>query len=322
MPVHIMSLVTQLGSQQKLLSEFIRELYPEKSDKWFNQYLRRQSLKDAIHHEFPSSEEFIETAISVSKQAIAQAGLTERDIDAIYVATTGHTEKYFFPDASRFVTFALGDDKACLNVGKGCAGGLQALTTGYHHALARKKPVLVVAGDRTHIGLKERNEQLVFSEGVAAVILGEGPGPLIVSSQHRASKVERKENLLDGYIQNLLDGGDGFFHMRDDEAYRWACRLVWPQIVELVSKEVTDRAYLIPHQSAGKTLDALAHQNDIALDRFYREGFRAITNTSVASTFFGLQDVLRRKLQGNHKEVLLFSYGAGPIVAATHLRLE
>src|SRR3989344_4155071 len=202
MPVHIMSLVTQLGSQQKLLSEFIRELYPENSDKWFNQYLRRQSLKDAIHHEFPSSEEFIETAISVSKQAIAQAGLTERDIDAIYVATTGHTEKYFFPDASRFVTFALGDDKACLNVGKGCAGGLQALTTGYHHALARKKPVLVVAGDRTHIGL-------------------------IVSSQHRASKVERKENLLDGYIQNLLDGGDGFFHMRDDEAYRWACRLVW-----------------------------------------------------------------------------------------------
>src|SRR5690606_31107405 len=122
-------------------------------------------------------------AIRAGNAALADAGLTADDIDAIIVATS--TADFTFPSAATMVQAGLG-------MTKGFAFDVQAVCAGFIFALGNADALIRggVAKRVMVIGAETFSRLMDWTDRTTCVLFGDGAGALILEAQELSGTTE------------------------------------------------------------------------------------------------------------------------------------
>jgi 3-oxoacyl-[acyl-carrier-protein] synthase-3 len=115
-------------------------------------------------------------ATAASKEAIARAGLTPKDIDLLIYATL--SPDFFFPGTGVFVQRALGlKDIPCLDIRQQCTGFIYGLSIADAYIRSGLYKHILVIGSEVHstgldISTHGRDVTVLFGDGAGAAVVG------------------------------------------------------------------------------------------------------------------------------------------------------
>ena len=297
------------------------------SDQWITERtgIRERRISPA---DVPTSE----LAALAAEKALADAGLTIDDMDAIIIGTS--SPDMFYPSVGCLVQTRLKANR------KIPAFDLQAGCSGYSYAMVVAtqfirtgmfKKVLVIGADEISkmINWQVRNTCILFGDGAGAVVLGEVDAPYGILGAFMGA------DGIGGELLKFPAGGTRMpateetvrqklhsVHMEGNEVFKFAVRVMGEaagKALEDAGLVESDIDWLIPHQanmriiqSAAKRLKMPMEKVIINLDRY--------GNTSSASIPLALEEAVRdgRIQPGNI--VMMVGFGAGLTWASLVLR--
>jgi 3-oxoacyl-[acyl-carrier-protein] synthase-3 len=297
------------------------------SDQWITERtgIRERRISPA---DVPTSE----LAALAAEKALADAGLTIDDMDAIIIGTS--SPDMFYPSVGCLVQTRLKANR------KIPAFDLQAGCSGYSYAMVVAtqfirtgmfKKVLVIGADEISkmINWQDRNTCILFGDGAGAVVLGEVDAPYGILGAFMGA------DGIGGELLKFPAGGTRMpateetvrqklhsVHMEGNEVFKFAVRVMGEaagKALEDAGLVESDIDWLIPHQanmriiqSAAKRLKMPMEKVIINLDRY--------GNTSSASIPLALDEAVRdgRIQPGNI--VMMVGFGAGLTWASLVLR--
>ena len=216
-----------------------------------------------------------EMAANAAEKAIAMAGMTATDIDAVIVATS--TADLTFPSAATMVQDRLGMEN-------GFAFDIQAVCAGFVFALAQAN-ALIVAGQAARvlvIGAETFSRILDFEDRTTSVLFGDGAGALILEAAEGKGPKDDRGILAtdlhsDGKYRDLLyvDGGvstqsTGFLRMQGKEVFRHAVEKLATTAhasLEKLGLGSDDVDWIVPHQANLRIIKSTASKMGIDMDR-------------------------------------------------------
>ena len=215
-------------------------------------------------------------AIRAAKAALADAGLTAGDIDAIIVATS--TPDLTFPSVATMVQAGLGMTRGfAFDVQAVCAGFIYALTNANGMILSGQANCILVIGAETFSRIMD------WSDRATSVLFGDGAGAVIVQAQTGTGRNSDRGILAcdlqsDGNYRDLLyvDGGisttgtAGVLRMQGKEVFRHAVeKLAETAHTALAKVNLTgaDVDWIVPHQANLRIITATAHRMGVPMDR-------------------------------------------------------
>lgn len=230
-------------------------------------------------------------ATAAARAALADAGLTGADLDALIVATA--TPDQTFPATAARV-------QASIGMRGGFAFDIQAVCAGFVFALAQAN-ALIVAGSARRvmvIGAETFSRILDFTDRSTCVLFGDGAGALILEAAEGSGGPDDRGILAtdlhsDGRYNNLLyvDGGPsttgtaGVVRMAGQEIFKHAVvKLAETGSAALAAAGLSkaDVNWLVPHQANLRIMTMTAHKLGVPLDRVVVT-VRDHGNTSAAS---------------------------------------
>ena len=207
--------------------------------------------------------------------ALANAGLTANDIDAIIVATS--TADLTFPSAATMIQGALG-------MTSGFAFDVQAVCAGFVYALTTAN-ALIMSGSATRvlvIGAETFSRLMDWTDRSTCVLFGDGAGALILeAAQGDGTTADRgilsTDLHSDGRHQKLLyvDGGvstgtTGFLRMEGREVFRHAVEKLAQTAhtaLDKVGLTADDVDWIVPHQANIRIIEGTARKMGVSMDR-------------------------------------------------------
>ncbi|UOA27051.1 beta-ketoacyl-ACP synthase III [Pseudosulfitobacter sp. DSM 107133] len=214
-------------------------------------------------------------AVAAANAALADAGCTAEDVDAIIVATS--TADLTFPSAATMVQAGLG-------MTRGFAFDVQAVCAGFVYALANAS-ALIASGQAKRvlvIGSETFSRIMDWTDRGTCVLFGDGAGALLLEAQEGTGTSADRGILAtdlnsDGRHKDLLyvDGGSstgttGYLRMQGNQVFRHA-------VEKLASTAQTamDRAgvtaedvdWIVPHQANIRIIQGTAKKMNIGMDR-------------------------------------------------------
>ncbi|MDQ2708133.1 MAG: ketoacyl-ACP synthase III [Actinomycetota bacterium] len=259
----------------------------------------------------------VEIAADAGSKAVADAGLSPTDVDAIIVATC--TMPNQMPNAAAQVGTRIGlSAPGAFDVNTACAGFCYGL--GIASDLVRagsSRHVLVIGAEKLSHWLDwdDRATCIIFADGAGAAVVGPaatveeiGVGPLVWGSdgsQHQLIRILEEP------------GKSGSIHQEGQAVFRWATTQIAPialRAIERAGLAPEDIDVFVPHQANLRIIDAVAK-------RLRKEGAREDMrvaqdivhsgNTSSASIPLAI-DHMRAAGQISRGDVmLLVGFGAG-----------
>ncbi len=214
-------------------------------------------------------------ATRAAAAALANAGLTPDDIDAIVLATS--TADLTFPSAATMVQGNLG-------MTHGFAFDLQAVCAGFVFALTTAN-ALIVSGQAKRvlvIGAETFSRLMDWSDRATCVLFGDGAGALVLEAQDLSGTSSDRGILAtdlhsDGRFKDLLyvDGGvstgtTGHLRMQGKEVFRHAVeKLAETAHTALEKAGLTsdDVAWIVPHQANIRIIEGTAKRMHVSMDR-------------------------------------------------------
>lgn len=215
-------------------------------------------------------------AIEAAKEALADAGLEPKDIDALVLATS--TPDQTFPSTATKVQAALG-------MGASFAFDIQAVCAGFIYALANAN-ALILSGQAKRvmvIGAETFSRILNWEDRATCVLFGDGAGALILEAQEGSGDVSDRGILAtelqsDGRYHDLLyvDGGvsstqtAGTLVMEGKEVFKHAVNKL-AQAGEAAMNKVgvteADIDWIVPHQANLRIITKTAEKMKVPMDR-------------------------------------------------------
>ena len=308
----IYSRITGTGSYlpQKILSNNDLEKMVDTNDQWIQE---RTGIKK--RHIIAENETTTDLAFNAAVKAIEAAGIENREIDLIIIATTTPTR--IFPSTASLVQERLGIS--------GCpAFDIQAVCTGFIYALTvadkfiksgSAKNALVIGAESLSriVDWSDRNTCVLFGDGAGAVVLQASEETGILSTHIHS----------DGKYNGLLSVPTGpgsmdtdakpYIEMQGNDVFKIAVRTLSSIADETLSANnlsKKDIDWLIPHQANIRIIAATAKKLGMSMDQV------VVTvdehgNTSAASIPLAL-DVAVRDGRINRGEILLLeAFGGG-----------
>ncbi|MFE5857954.1 ketoacyl-ACP synthase III [Streptomyces sp. NPDC056500] len=296
----------------------------DSSDEWI-----RSRSGIATRH-WASPEETV-TAMSVEAagKAIADAGLTPKDIDGVVVATVSHFKQT--PAVATEIADKLGTGKpAAFDISAGCAG------FGYGLTLAKG---MVTDGSATHVlvigverlsdltDLEDRATAFLFGDGAGAVIVGPAQEPMI------GPTVWGSEGDKSGTITQTVpwtDYRDGTVErfpaiMQEGQAvFRWAVfemAKVAQQALDAAGISASDLDVFIPHQANMRIIDSMVKTLKLPDHVTVARDVETTGNTSAASIPLAMERLLATGQAKSGDTALVIGFGAGLVYAATVVTL-
>ncbi|EEB84773.1 beta-ketoacyl-ACP synthase III [Roseobacter sp. GAI101] len=237
-------------------------------------WIRSRSGIERRH--FVSGDETTSTmATAAALAALAQAGKTPADVDAIILATS--TADLTFPSAATMVQAQLGMEN-------GFAFDVQAVCAGFIFALSNAN-ALIVSGQAKRvlvIGAETFSKIMDWTDRSTSVLFGDGAGALLLEAQEGTGTPEDRGVLStdlnsDGRYRDLLyvDGGvstgtTGYLRMQGNQVFRHA-------VEKLASTATTamDRAgvtaddidWVVPHQANIRIIQGTAKKLNLSMDQ-------------------------------------------------------
>jgi len=253
-----------------------------------------------------------------ARRAIEAAGIGNKDIDLIIVATT--TADQIFPS-----TACLLQDRLKIH---GCpAFDVQAVCTGFVYALgiAEKfirsgtaKHALVVGSETLSriIDWTDRATCVLFGDGAGAVVLAASKTPGIISTHlHADGKYKDLLSVPAGISQGYdkVINGTAYMKMEGNEVFKVAVNTLGRIVDETLAAnhmKKSDIQWLVPHQANHRIISATAKKLGMSMDHVVltvdRHG-----NTSAASIPLAFDEAVRdgRIKPGNI--VMMEAFGGG-----------
>lgn len=214
-------------------------------------------------------------ATRAAEAALADAGLTAQDIDAIVLATS--TADLTFPSAATMVQSELG-------MTSGFAFDVQAVCAGFVYALTNAN-ALIVSGQARRIlviGAETFSRIMDWSDRSTCVLFGDGAGALVLEAQDGAGTAQDRGILAtdlnsDGRYRDLLyvDGGvsthsTGHLRMQGNQVFRHAVEKLAATAEKALSKAgltSKDIDWIVPHQANIRIIQGTAKKMGLPMDQ-------------------------------------------------------
>ena len=215
-------------------------------------------------------------AAEAAKAALAQAGLTASDIDAIVVATS--TPDLTFPSVATMVQQKIGMDRGFgFDVQAVCAGFVFALTTANGLLLSGQAGRVLVIGAETFSRIMD------WTDRGTCVLFGDGAGALVLEAHDCAGTTDDRGILAadlnsDGRYKDMLfvDGGvsstgtSGKLRMQGNALFRQAVeKLASTADAALQKAGLThsDVDWIVPHQANIRIIQGTAKKLGVPMEQ-------------------------------------------------------
>ncbi len=292
----------------------------DSSDEWI-----RQRTGVITRRRAPAEVLAIDLATEASLEAIAKAGITGADINAVLVSTISNTVQT--PSMAALLAERIGARPApAYDISAACAGytyGIAQADAMIKAGLA--KYVLVVGAEKLSeiIDPTDRSISFLLGDGAGAAIVGpsEEPGisPTIWGSDGSKWDAIHMTNTLTEY----RDGGGEvpWPTLRQDgpAVFRWA---VWEmvkvakQALEAAGVTVDELAAFIPHQANMRIIDEFAKQLKLPESVVVARDIATTGNTSAASIPLATHRLLDEHPELSGGLALQIGFGAGLVYGA------
>ena len=249
-------------------SEF--EALVETSDEW----IKSRSGIERRHFAAPG-QTTADLGTRAATAALADAGLSADDIDAIIVATS--TADFTFPSCATMIQAGLG-------MTQGFAFDVQAVCAGFAFALTNAN-ALIVSGQANRvlvIGAETFSRLMDWTDRGTCVLFGDGAGALVLEAQTGTGTTEDRGILAtdlngDGRFKDILhvDGGTstgttGHLRMEGKEVFRHAIEKLAETAHRALDKaglNAGDVDWIVPHQANIRIIEGTAKKMQVAMDR-------------------------------------------------------
>jgi 3-oxoacyl-[acyl-carrier-protein] synthase III len=246
------------------------ETIVDTSDEWIRARSGIERRHFAAEGETTSS-----MAIAAAQAALAMAGLTGADVDAIVLATS--TPDLTFPSAATMVQHGIG-------MTGGFAFDVQAVCAGFVYALANAN-ALILSGQARRvlvIGSETFSRLMDWNDRTTCVLFGDGAGALLLEATAGTGQPTDRGVLAtdlhsDGTYRDLLyvDGGvstgqTGVLHMEGKEVFRHAVEKLAETATAALAKAGLghdDIAWVVPHQANIRIIQGTARKLGVPMDR-------------------------------------------------------
>jgi len=207
--------------------------------------------------------------------ALADAGLTADDIDAIIVATS--TADLTFPSCATMIQAGLG-------MTRGFAFDVQAVCAGFAFALTNAN-ALILSGQAARvlvIGAETFSRLMDWTDRGTCVLFGDGAGALVLEAQE-GSGTNADRGILstdlnsDGRHKDILyvDGGTstgvtGHLRMEGKEVFRHAIEKLAETAHRALDKaglDAGDVDWIVPHQANIRIIEGTAKKMQVPMER-------------------------------------------------------
>jgi 3-oxoacyl-[acyl-carrier-protein] synthase-3 len=214
-------------------------------------------------------------AAKAAEAALADAGLTADDVDAIVVATS--TADLTFPSAATMV-------QAKLGMTRGFAFDVQAVCAGFVYALSNAN-ALLASGQAERvlvIGAETFSRIMDWSDRSTCVLFGDGAGALLLEAQEQPGDNNSDRGILatdlnsDGRYKDLLyvDGGvstqsTGHLRMQGNQVFRHAVEKLASTAttaLERAGLSADDVDWIVPHQANIRIIQGTAKKMGLSMD--------------------------------------------------------
>lgn len=281
-----------------------------------------------------ADETIVSMSVAAARDALAAAGVTAEQVDAVVLATS--SQMVLGPSAGAVVATELGmEDTAAYDVSAGCAGFCYAL--GNAAALVRAgqaRHVLVIGVERLSDLLddSDRTCAFIFADGAGAAVVGpsdvEGIGPVAWGSDGgQTAAIKQDKDFAEYFAEVAERGADAvrpYLRMNGAAVFRWAVTFLETACRDALDKAGVTAADLdafVPHQANSRITDALvralALPDDVAVARDIAE----TGNTSAASIPMAMEQLIRSGGARPGDTALLVGFGAGLAYAGQVVRL-
>ena len=241
----------------------------ETTDEW----IRTRSGIERRHFA-AEGETTSDMAAKAAQGALADAGLTADDVDAIVVATS--TADLTFPSAATMVQSKLG-------MTKGFAFDVQAVCAGFVYALSNAN-ALIASGQAERvlvIGAETFSRIMDWTDRTTCVLFGDGAGALLLEAQELAGTNKDRGILStdlnsDGRYKDLLyvDGGvstqsTGHLRMQGNQVFRHAVEKLASTAntaLDRAGLTATDVDWIVPHQANIRIIQGTAKKMGLSMD--------------------------------------------------------
>ena len=308
---------------EKIVKNTDLEGVVETSDEWI---IQRTGIRQ--RHIAAEGETTADLGEKAARNALADAGVSIKDIDLIILATS--TPNNTFPATAVEIQHRLGMlHGAAFDVQAVCSGFIFALTTADQYIRTGSAERILVIGAETFsriLDWKDRTTCVLFGDGAGAVVVEavEGNGDVNdrgILTSHLRSDGQHKEKLY-------VDGGPsttqtvGHLRMEGREVYRHAVGMI-TDVIEAAYDATGfgshDIDWFIPHQANKRIIDASAKKLHIDPEKV------VITvdhhgNTSAASIPLALCEAVADGRVKRGDIVLLEAMGGGFTWGALLLR--
>jgi 3-oxoacyl-[acyl-carrier-protein] synthase-3 len=285
-------------------------------------------------HKISPEEDLVSLSAEACRDVLAKLEIPISKVTGIF-SSCNPTTDYLMPSLAPLVAAKLGlTHLLAMNIGMGCAGGVQALQATYNQLIAdsaqgKTSYYLVVAGDHTSRMLDKSSWKtaILFSDGVtAALVTNDSTLKGGYTVERVASETYAGESVDVINLPNALALKEGEIrscyqlHMRGRGVFEFGTRIA-PRVKALSGIERFNNVYIIPHQANIRMLNELVPAFDVRPDQLYTDGITRIGNISGAACFLGLEDIIANdNLRGDADTVLMCAFGAELQVAAAVLK--
>jgi 3-oxoacyl-[acyl-carrier-protein] synthase III len=299
----------------------------ESTDEWIQQ---RTGI--ASRHIAAPDQSLIDMSVEATTIAIARAGISVEQIDAIIFATISYP--FQAPSAATELAARIGaNSAAAFDISAACAGFSYGV--GMASDFVRNKSahyVLVVGGEKLSdfTDPTDRATAFIFADGVGAVIVGPsesvGIGPTIWGSdvQNRDAITLEPSFLEFKNGKSVSDVGWPNIAQEGQRVFRWAVYEMAPvgrQAIEAAGITPSDLAAFIPHQANERIIDSLVKSMGLPESVEVARDIRTTGNTSSASIPLAMDRLLEEHPNLHGKNALLIGFGAGLVFAAQVVEL-
>lgn len=302
------------------------------SDEWIFQ---RSGIKER-HFIEESGIGASDLAVPASKAALAQAGLTTNDIDAIVFATL--SPDYTFPGSGCLLGDKLGmNGKPALDVRNQCSGfiyGLAVADAWIKTGLYRH--VLLVGAEVHSTGLeftdRGRDVAVLFGDGAGAAVVGpakdddHGILSMCLHADGSGAKELWCEGPASAYMPRItaemMDAGRHYPKMIGKQVFRWAIEKMPEVSIEAVQKAgltLRDIDLVVPHQANMRINQLVGARLEVPEEKMVHN-IEKFGNTTAATIPMALDAAYKAGRVKPEQNILFAAFGAGYTWAGAVMR--
>ena len=297
-----------------MLSEFL-----DTSDQWIASRTGVRSRKVI------SDEKLEDMAVEAALLALEDAGMNAGDLDLIICSNV--VNEYITPQLSCIIQGGIGASCPCMDINCACAGFLYALdiADSYNKAGKARNVLIVCAEEPTRMtDWTDRRTCVLFGDGAAAVVLGEGEGikGISLSAASATDKLWQYRVLLPTpYITK--EEHDVPLQMKGQDVFKFAVKAAGKDISKTLSDvgvRPDDVDWYLVHQANIRIIEAIQDYLEQPASKFpvniYDHG-----NSSSSSCPILLDENRRKGLLREGDIVVLSAFGAGFVSGAAVIEM-